>query len=77
MVNSMYNESRNILLVVEGADDEVNLFGQIIKCFPEIKLSHENVLVYNTNLWVLNDDLCCFGTVLSGLSKSKDFSQSK
>lgn len=57
MVNSMYNESRNILLVVEGADDEVNLFGQIIKCFPEIKLSPENVLVYNTNLWVLNDDL--------------------
>lgn len=57
MVNSMYNEGRNILLIVEGADDEVNLFKQVIKCFPEIKLSPDNILVYNTNLWVLNDDL--------------------
>lgn len=57
MVSSMYNEGRNILLIVEGADDEVNLFKQVIQCFPEIKLSPENILVYNTNLWVLNDDL--------------------
>lgn len=57
MVNSMYNEGRNILLIVEGADDEVNLFKQVIKHFPEIKLPPENILVYNTNLWVLNDDL--------------------
>ena len=57
MVSSMYNEGRNILLVVEGADDEVNLFKKIIQCFPEIKLDSENILVYNTNLWVLNEDL--------------------
>ena len=57
MVNSMYNEGRNILLTVEGADDEVNLFKQIIEYFPEIKLSPENILVYNTNLWALNDEL--------------------
>lgn len=57
MVNLMYNDGRNILLIVEGADDEVNLFKQVIKCFPEIRLSPENILVYNTNLWVLNDDL--------------------
>lgn len=57
MVSSMYNEGRNILLIVEGADDEVNLFKKIIQCFPEIKLEPENILVYNTNLWVLNEDL--------------------
>ena len=57
MVSSMYNERRNILLIVEGADDEVNLFKQIIKHFPEIKLTPENILVYTTNLWVLNQDL--------------------
>ena len=52
MVNSMYNEGRNILLIVEGAVTEVNLFKQVIRCFPEIKLSPENILIYNTNLWV-------------------------
>ena len=46
----MYNDGRNILLIVEGADDEVNLFKKIIQCFPEISLSPDNVLVYNTNL---------------------------
>ena len=53
----MYSEGRNILLIVEGADDEVNLFKQIIRFFPEIRLKPDNVLVYNTNLWVLNEDL--------------------
>lgn len=57
MVSLMYNEGRNILLIVEGADDEVNLFNRIIQCFPEIRLSPENILVYNTNLWALNDEL--------------------
>ncbi len=57
MVSSMYNEGRNILLIVEGADDEVNLFNKIIHCFPEIRLSPENILVYNTNMWALNDEL--------------------
>lgn len=53
----MYNEGRNILLIVEGAADEVNLFRKIIQCFPEVSLNPENILVYNTNLWVLNEDL--------------------
>lgn len=57
MVSSMFNEGRNILLIVEGADDEVNLFKKIIECFPEIKLEPENIFVYNTNLWILNEDL--------------------
>lgn len=57
MVNLMYNEGRNILLIVEGADDEVNLFKKIVQCFPEIRLEPDNILVYNTNLWVLNEDL--------------------
>lgn len=53
----MYNEGRNILLIVEGAVDEVNLFKKIIQCFPEIRLEPDNIFVYNTNLWVLNEDL--------------------
>ena len=53
----MYNKERSILLIVEGRDDEVNLFKKIIQCFPEISLHPDNILVYNTNLWVLNSDL--------------------
>lgn len=53
----MYNKNRNIILLVEGADDEVKLFKKIIQCFPEIELSPDNILIYNTNLWVLNEEL--------------------
>ena len=53
----MYKDGRSILLIVEGADDEVNLFKKIIQCFPEIRLHPDNIMVYNTNLWVLNEDL--------------------
>lgn len=53
----MYNEGRHILLIVEGANDEMNLFKKIIQCFPEICLTPDHILVYNTNLWVLNEDL--------------------
>lgn len=57
MVNLMSDKGRNILLLVEGAKAEVKLFERIIECFPEIKLSSDNILVYNTNLWALNANL--------------------
>lgn len=56
-------EGRNILLLVEGAKAEVKLFERIIECFPEISLNSENIIVYDTNLWVLNANLTReFGT---------------
>lgn len=54
----MSNEiKRNILLLVEGRSEEVKLFNRILKCFPEIDICSDNILVYDTNLWVLNGDL--------------------
>lgn len=56
MVNSM-DKKRNILLIVEGAKTEVKLFERIIECFPEINLSPDNIIVYDTSLWVLHGRL--------------------
>lgn len=50
-------KSRNILLLVEGAKTEVKLFEKVLKCFPEIKINPENIITYNTSIWVLNDNL--------------------
>ncbi len=47
----------NVVLVVEGADDEIRLFKKILALFPEINVPENNILVFNTNLWVLNDTL--------------------
>lgn len=58
MVSSMSSRTnRNILLLVEGESAEVKLFEQILKCFPEIEIYPNNILVYKTNLWTLNTDL--------------------
>lgn len=59
----MSNDGRNILLIVEGEKAEVRLFEKILSLFPEIKLNPNNILVYNTNIWVLNKSLeDAFGT---------------
>ncbi len=50
-------DDRHILLVVEGEDDEPKLFKRIFSCFKEIGLSEDNICVYGTSLWVLNDNL--------------------
>lgn len=57
MVSLMNNQNKNIILLVEGQDDEVKIFKQIIKHFPEINLSEDNIIVYNTDIWALNDTL--------------------
>ena len=58
MVSLMSIETRkNILLLVEGDSSEVSLFSRILDCFPEIKINKNNILVYHTNLWVLNGNL--------------------
>ncbi len=48
---------RNILLVVEGEDDEVKLFKRIFACFDEMELTEDNICIYGTSIWVLNDHL--------------------
>lgn len=53
----MQNHKRKILLLVEGMSAEVKLFKKIIECFDEINVSEQDIIVYDTNLWVLNDDL--------------------
>lgn len=58
MVSLMGIESNsNILLIVEGKRREVDLFKRILVCFPEIQLNTENIIVYNTNIWSLNNSL--------------------
>ncbi|MBR3668080.1 MAG: hypothetical protein IKN66_13185 [Ruminococcus sp.] len=53
----MQNNKRKILLLVEGKTSEVELFNKIIDCFPEIPVTKQDVLVYNTSLWALNNAL--------------------
>ncbi len=51
------DKDRNILILVEGKRTEPALFQRMLECFPEVNISPENILVYNTNLWVLNQML--------------------
>ncbi|MBR6395293.1 MAG: hypothetical protein IKS13_10830 [Ruminococcus sp.] len=53
----MISKERKILLLVEGKSTEVNLFSRIIDCFPEIDIKKDNIIVYNTNLFALNQSL--------------------
>lgn len=53
----MRNKEKSILLLVEGKSTEVKLFNKIIECFEDIDLKKQNVIVYNTNLFVLNNAL--------------------
>ena len=43
--------------MVEGRSAEVNLFGRILDCFPEITINKQDILVYGTNLWTLHHAL--------------------
>ncbi len=53
----MQNNKRKVLLLVEGESAEVKLFYRIIDCFPELPISKQDILVYNTSLWALNNAL--------------------
>lgn len=41
------------LIVVEGNHEKNTLFYLLISCFPELKIRHEDVLIYETNIHVL------------------------
>ena len=49
----MSNSNRNILLLVEGRKREVQLFKKMLEAFPEIGISPENIISFETNIWVL------------------------
>lgn len=53
----MQTKEKRILLLVEGKSAEVKLFSKILDCFPEIDVKKQNIVVYNTNLFALNQAL--------------------
>lgn len=45
------------LFVVEGEHEKDNLFNLILKCFPEIDIDIDNIIVYGTNIYNLYQDI--------------------
>lgn len=45
------------LLIVEGCHERNKLFWLVLRCFPEIDINMDNVLVYGTNIYMLYDDI--------------------
>lgn len=41
------------LLIVEGHHEKEKLFSLLIKCFPEININFEDILIYGTNIYHL------------------------
>ena len=56
--NSIKPRVRNqTLIIVEGNHEKNTLFYLLLKCFPEMKIEMENVWIYGTNIYRLNDDI--------------------
>ena len=53
----MQRKEKRILLLVEGKSLEAQLFSKILECFPEINVEKKNIVIYNTNLFALNQEL--------------------
>lgn len=45
------------LLIVEGKHEKNKLFGLLFRCFPEMKISMDDIWVYGTNIYMLYDDI--------------------
>lgn len=45
------------LLIVEGNHEKKELFDLIFRCFPEININMEDVLIYGTNIYMLYEDI--------------------
>lgn len=45
------------LLIVEGKHEKNELFGLLFRCFPEMKISMEDIWIYGTNIYMLYDDI--------------------
>lgn len=45
------------LLIVEGDHEKDKLFHLLFRCFPELNISEEDVLIYGTNIYMLNEEI--------------------
>ena len=41
------------LLIVEGKHEKDDLFKLLFRCFPEIKISMDDIWIYGTNIFLL------------------------
>lgn len=48
---------RRHLLIVEGNHEKFKLMKIILKVFPEIEMDMEDILIYETNIYMLFDDI--------------------
>lgn len=48
---------RQNLLIVEGKHEKDELFGLLFGCFPELKISADDIWIYGTNIYKLYDDI--------------------
>lgn len=56
MSNVAWNEKRNrskVLLIVEGNHEKNKLLNRILQSFPEMNIDKENILIYETNIYML------------------------
>ena len=45
------------LLIVEGKHEKDELFKLLFQCFPEMKISRDDIWIYGTNIYMLYDDI--------------------
>lgn len=45
------------LLIVEGKHEKDELFKLLFQCFPEMKISMDDIWIYGTNIYMLYDDI--------------------
>ena len=55
-IGEIRKRSQN-LLIVEGKHEKNELFGLLFLCFPEMKISMEDIWIYGTNIYMLYDDI--------------------
>ena len=48
---------RQNLLIVEGNHEKNELFMLLFRCFPEMKISIDDIWIYGTNIYMLYDDI--------------------
>ena len=55
-IGTVRKRSQN-LLIVEGKHEKNELFRLVFHCFPEMKISMEDIWIYGTNIYMLYDDI--------------------
>lgn len=48
---------KKTLIIVEGEHEKDTLFGLLLKCFPEIEISPNDIVIYGTNIYNLYQDI--------------------